>query len=71
MTAGTTMAKKKPSRKAVEFRTVGMRATVGWAEWLERAAKFCRTDVAKLIDASVADYVKERGFSEAPPERIP
>ena len=26
--------------------------------------------IAKLIDASVAEYVKARGFTESPPERI-
>jgi hypothetical protein len=52
-------------------KTVGVRTTAEWAEWIERAAKHCRTDVAKLIDASVVDYVKARGFDETPPVRIP
>lgn len=52
-------------------RTIGVRASGEWADWLERAAKHCRTDVAKLIDNAVADYVKSRGFEELPPERVP
>lgn len=52
-------------------RTVGVRASGEWADWLERAARHCRTDIAKLIDSSVVEYVKVRGFTEAPPERIP
>jgi hypothetical protein len=66
----------KPKRQPKEVKslgpkTIGVRATGEWAAWLERAARFCRTDVAKLIDAAVADYVKGRGFDEPPPERIP
>ena len=64
--------KKRPKAAAKKPpRTVGVRTTAEWAEWLERGAKHCRTDVAKLIDASVADYLKVRGFDETPPERIP
>jgi hypothetical protein len=68
------MAKVKQKPKPVPSRgprTVGVRATGEWADWLERAARHCRTDVAKLLDAAVADYVKLRGFNELPPERIP
>jgi hypothetical protein len=68
------MAKaKKPAKAAKPMgpKTVAVRATGEWAAWIERAAKHCRTDIAKLIDASVADYVKLRGFDENPPERIP
>lgn len=65
-----------PNPEAVEAieatsRSVRVRVAGEWAAWLERAAKHCRTDIAKLIDAAVADYVKARGFSEEPPERVP
>lgn len=59
--------KNEPSKP----KTIGVRATGEWAEWIERAARHCRTDIAKLIDAAVVDYVRARGFDEAPPERIP
>jgi hypothetical protein len=64
-------AKKLAGIKPTGPKTIGVRSTPEWADWIDRAAKHCRTDIAKLIDASVADYVKARGFNEAPPERIP
>lgn len=71
MVAEALMAKAKKPKEPMPARTIGVRATGEWADWIERAARHCRTDVAKLIDASVADYVKGRGFEEPPPERIP
>lgn len=62
-------SKAEPERPPTK--TVGMRSTVEWAEWLERGARHCRTDVAKLIDAAVMDYLKARGFDEPAPERMP
>lgn len=61
----------KPEPAKVSTKTVGMRSTVAWSEWLDRGARHCRTDVAKLIDAAVVDYLKARGFDEPPPERMP
>jgi hypothetical protein len=46
-----------------------IRCSQAWLEWLRRAAKHCRTDAAKLVDAAVADYARRRGFDEKPPER--
>jgi hypothetical protein len=63
--------KKLAGKKAAGPKTIGVRSTAEWADWLDRAARHCRTDIAKLIDASVAEYVKARGFTENPPERIP
>lgn len=63
--------KSSPEPEPLKPRTVGVRCTNEWAAWLERGAKHCRTDVAKLIDSSVVDYLKARGFLEPPPERIP
>jgi hypothetical protein len=48
---------------------VTLRGSEAWKAWIERGAKFCRTDVAKLIDASVIDYLKGRGFEEEAPAR--
>jgi hypothetical protein len=54
-----------PDRPAI---AVTIRGSHEWKEWIEAGATFCRTDVAKLIDASVVDYLKARGFkTEAPP----
>jgi hypothetical protein len=62
--------KRKRTSKSDVMKTVGVRCTVEWAEWLERAAQFCRLDQAKLLDISVADYLKARGFDEPPPPRL-
>jgi hypothetical protein len=50
---------------------LAIRSTGEWAQWLERGARHCRTDIAKLVDAAVAEYLAEKGFKEPPPERIP
>jgi hypothetical protein len=72
MTAGATVGRlKKQAKRPDGPRTIGVRASGEWAGWIERAAKHCRTDIAKLIDVAVAEYVKARGFDESPPERVP
>ncbi len=69
---GLAVAKPKKGAKGAKGpKTLGVRTSAEWAEWIEKGAKFCRTDVAKLIDVAVADYLKARGFTEPPPERIP
>jgi hypothetical protein len=63
----------KPKKKGSDtpaMKTVAVRATVTWAEWLERAAKFLRTDSAKLLDSAAVEYVKARGFDEPAPPRL-
>jgi hypothetical protein len=40
-----------------------------WRAWVERGADFCRTDVAKLVDAALVEYLKQRGFDEPAPRR--
>lgn len=62
--------KKKRTSRADVKKTVGIRSTVEWAEWLDRAAAFMRTDQAKLIDAALVEYLKSRGFEEPPPPRL-
>jgi hypothetical protein len=48
---------------------VTLRGSPEWKKWIEAGARYCRTDVAKLIDAAVVDYLKARGFSQEAPER--
>ena len=38
-------------------------------DWINRGARHCRLDVAKLIDLAVISYLHEQGFTEPPPER--
>ena len=40
-----------------------------WRDWVDRGAEYCRTDVAKLVDAALVDYLKQRGFDEPAPKR--
>ena len=63
--------KTEKPKEPLKPKTVGVRATGEWAAWLERGARYCRTDVAKLLDAAAVEYLKARGFNEAPPERVP
>lgn len=67
------MAKKgRPKKKApVEVRTIALRCTVAWAEWVEALAKHDRLTVAQEIDRALAEHAKAIGFTEAPPERLP
>ncbi len=64
-------AKKKAAPKGPpHMLTKGFRMTAEYAEWLDRLAKSERMPIATLIDRTLADYAKERGF-DPPPERIP
>lgn len=46
-----------------------IRCSPAWREWIEQGAKHCRTDVSKLIDGAVMDYLQAKGFPKPPPER--
>jgi hypothetical protein len=46
-----------------------IKGNLEWREWVEQGAKHCRTDVAKLVDAALVDYLKGRGFEREAPER--
>jgi hypothetical protein len=46
-----------------------IRGSLDWRAWVDRGAEHCRTDVAKLVDAALVEYLKARGFSEVPPKR--
>jgi hypothetical protein len=62
--------KRKPLKNPPTYRTIGIRATTEWSEWLEKVAQHCRTDVSKLVDQAVLDYARSHGFDETPPSRI-
>jgi hypothetical protein len=59
-------AKPAAERPAI---AVTLRGGPEWKAWIEAGAKFCRTDVAKLIDSAVVDYLKTRGFKQEAPDR--
>lgn len=52
-------------------KTIGVRATAEYAEWLERLAKHYRTTVAGVIDRALAEWTEAAGYPERPPERTP
>jgi hypothetical protein len=73
------MAKKKPGersprnkeRQAPGFRTIGIRVSDSYAEWLAEAAKHDRVTIAAFLDRAAADRARAIGFTRLPPERIP
>jgi len=58
----------KPKRKA-GYATVNVKASDEWKVWLDRLAKHCRTDIAKLIDRGLILVARAEGFNEEAPER--
>lgn len=50
-------------------RNVVVTGSPEWVEWLQAGAKFCRTDVSKMIDVALVEYAKTKGFNEPPPRR--
>jgi hypothetical protein len=62
---------KNKERKEPGFRTVGIRVSNAYADWLTNASKFDRMTIAAFIDKAVTERARAIGFSEPPPERIP
>jgi len=69
------MARRKSSKKqdgtGSSARRLSVQAGEEWIAWVEEGADFCRTDVSKLVDAALADYLRARGFTKVPPKRVP
>jgi uncharacterized protein (DUF1778 family) len=73
------MAKKKQGPRSAKnkervepgFRTVGIRVSADYADWLARAAEYDRVTIAAFVDRAAADRASQIGFEEAPPRRIP
>ena len=68
MASGTMTPKRNPKRKA-DYAIVNMKVSDKYRAWLDRLAKHCRTDVAKLIDRGLILVAKAEGFNEEAPER--
>jgi len=76
--AGTAMARPKrgarpkgKARQAPGFKTIGIRVSVAYAEWLEGAAKQDRATIAAFIDRAVVERARSIGYEFPPPERLP
>lgn len=61
--------KAKPIKTPVRSTAVCIKGTHEWKEWVESGAKFCRTDVAKLVDAALSHYLQANGYVSRPPLR--
>lgn len=62
---------KKDAKKKSGPKTVGIRVSGEYAEWLTRLMKHCRMDIAKMTDRAWAELARKEGFDEPPPERVP
>jgi hypothetical protein len=62
-------SKARPPRESPRPTALTIKGRREWRDWVERGADFCRTDVAKLVDAALVDYLKQRGFDEPAPKR--
>jgi hypothetical protein len=66
------VARRKSSKKPeTPSRRLSVQASDQWIAWVEEGADFCRTDVSKLVDASLATYLRSQGFTKTPPKRVP
>jgi hypothetical protein len=63
---GKKVAAREPTNKPT---AITVKGSPEWREWVNRGAKHCRTEVAKVVDAALVDYFKARGFTEEAPER--
>ena len=65
------MAKAQPKAAREDPRPTALtvKGRPEWRDWVDRGAEFCRTDVAKLVDAALVEYLKQRGFDESAPKR--
>jgi hypothetical protein len=60
---------KAVSRTNDRITALTIKGSLDWRAWVDRGAKHCRTDVAKLVDAALIEYLKARGFDEQAPAR--
>jgi hypothetical protein len=66
----------RPKRKLTgksepNFKTIGVRTSQEWADWLDGLARHYRTTVAGVIDRALAEWSEAEGYPVRPPERIP
>ncbi len=62
-------AAPKPDPEPPRPTALAIKGSAEWRAWVQEAAEFCRTDTSKLVDASIVEYVKKRGFTKEPPKR--
>jgi len=71
MAERVTMPRKKgdPPEQPRRGHAVVVKGTEEWKRWIETAAEHLRVNVATLVDLSVTEYVKARGYDVPPPNR--
>jgi hypothetical protein len=62
-------AKAKGARENPRPTALTIKGRPDWRDWVDWGAEVCRTDVAKLVDAALVEYLKQRGFDEPAPKR--
>jgi hypothetical protein len=68
------MAKaKRPTKRESEPapKTVGIRVSAEYADWLEELARHYRTTIAGVIDRALAEWTETQGYPKRPPVRTP
>jgi hypothetical protein len=69
------MARKKSAGKKSPSPALNKRLSVQaceeWLAWVEKGADYIRTDVSKLVDMALTNYLRAQGFTEPPPKRTP
>jgi hypothetical protein len=60
-----------PKGREGKLKTIGLRVSAEYGDWLDRLARHYRTTVAGIIDRAVAEWVHAQGYDEAPPDRMP
>ena len=62
---------RKAAKVEPDIKTIGVRASREWAEWLEEVARHYRTNVSGVIDRAMAEWTQTQGYPKKPPERTP
>ncbi len=61
---------KNKERQTGDVKTIGLRVSTAYADWLARAAAHDRVTIAAFLDRAAIDRAKAIGFAEAAPPRI-
>ena len=59
----------RPVVQDKSFKTLGYRVSSAYRDWITRAAAVNRSTISGLIDQAVAQYAREIGVQDAPPDR--
>ncbi len=59
---------KKAEEK--KYKTLGVRTTLEWADWVETLAAEYRTTAAGIIDRALQEWADSKGYKVKPPRRV-